>query len=155
MIKNEKKEIPLYFLEKTGSEKLWIKYCVTVNQYALNEESYQYWHQREIEINESDGIYTKQPFQLQSNIVNVNNADEQVLGFFWASSCTKKHIFFEDPFGYSSFEPCPIRLILSQQYYDSYPIFIIGSPTEAYYAEQECFDCRLIGGTTQRPDFWK
>jgi hypothetical protein len=37
-----------------------------------------------------------------------------------------------------------------------YPIYLILIDMGVYdYADQECFDCRLRGGTTECPDFWE
>ncbi len=95
---NTIEKVPLHFKLK-ASQDLTIKYCATVRQFALNEDAYDYWHQKGIELNESGQIYTTQPNQFKSNIFNTDNPEEKVLGFFWASSCTEKHLFFENPFG--------------------------------------------------------
>ena len=91
------KKIPLHF-KPYYSPELTIKYCATVRQFALNENAYYYWHQKEIELKESGQIYTSQPDQVKSNIYNINNPEEKVLGFFWVSSSTVKRLFEENPF---------------------------------------------------------
>ena len=46
------------------------------------------------QINESGGdIFEKQPFSIASNIHNINNPDEQVLGYFQVSAVNKKRIY--------------------------------------------------------------
>jgi hypothetical protein len=174
------KKVPLHF-KPYYSPDLTIKYCATVRQFALNEDAYYYWHHKEIELNESGQIYTTQPNQVKSNISNVNNPDEKVLGFFWASSCTFKHAFEENPF---------IRNPIGPESCDSYGICTDGSEQElinmlndlikfykdvgkfpdppvyitfwinlsgescAYLSIDECIDCRVMGGTNHKPDYW-
>jgi len=95
---NTIKKIPLNFTLSTADEFL-IKYCATVREFALNKDAYDYWHQKELDMNESGQIYSTQPAQIKSNISNTGNPDEKVLGFFWVSSCSEKHLFLENPFG--------------------------------------------------------
>jgi len=92
------KNIPLNFTLSTADE-LIIKYCATIREFALNKDAYDYWHQKEVDLTESGQIYTTQPAQIKSNISNTSNPDEKVLGFFWVSSCSERHLFLENPFG--------------------------------------------------------
>ncbi len=176
------KKIPLHY--KLGYIKALIfKYCATVKQFALNKEAYDYWHQKEIEMTESGEIYTNQPYQTKSNIFNTNNPDEKVLGFFWASSCTFKRLFVENPFDNNSgpenrcdsLSTCTSFKdldILSYLYaFINYnksvrkfpgppPVYLyikfgIFSTVCFYFSKDECVDCRVRGGNTQKPDFWE
>lgn len=172
------KKVPLHFKPDYSGD-LTIKYCATVRQFALNEDAYYYWHQKEIELNESGQIYTTQPSQVKSNISNINNPDEKVLGFFWASSCTIKRTFEENPFyrdpigpescntygvctdkselelinlmyaliqKVSDFPPPPVYITVSR---DPLSGELCGS-----LSNDQCIDCRVMGGTTHKPDFW-
>ena len=172
------KRIPLHF--KLGySKALIFKYCATVRQFALNKEAYDYWHAKEIELTESGEIYTDQPYQIRSNIYNTVNPDEKVLGFFWVSSCTLKHLFVEKPFnnGVGSDNLCDRSTTCSWLYNDDFsflyafiknayrfpkppPVFIYieiveFSGTCFNFSKDECVDCRVRGGTIQKPDFWE
>jgi hypothetical protein len=172
------KKVPLHF-KPYYSEDLTIKYCATVRQFALNEDAYYYWHQKEIELNESGQIYTTQPNQVKSNISNINNPDEKVLGFFWASSCTLKHTFEENPFvrnpiGPSScinYRMCTDQseeklinllydLIRSIRNFPEPPVYITVSINPyngdlcAALSKDGCIDCRVMGGTNHKPDYW-
>jgi hypothetical protein len=171
------KKIPLHF-KPYYSQDLTIKYCATVRQYALNEDAYYYWHQKEIELNESGQIYTTQPSQIKSNISNINDPDEKVLGFFWVSSCTKSHVFEENPFVRNPVGPesCDIygictdkeeelvsllyNVIKAIKRFPEPPVYItvLINPYNgdmcAYLSNDECIDCRMMGGTNHKPDFW-
>jgi hypothetical protein len=173
---NRIKKIPLHFVEST-SPKLDIKYCATIKQYALNADAYDYWYQKEKELNESGNIYTSQPNQPKSNIHNTNNPDEQVEGFFWVASCSIKHAFVKKPFsGPPNFEKsCAyvVCFIESTNYTEIVTIIkqnistfadIIPDPPVYISLRQntqylvvltpQCVDCRLLGGVAL-PDFWE
>ncbi len=176
------KKIPLHF-KSSYLKALIFKYCATVKQFTLSKEAYDYWHAKEIELAESGQIYTNQPYQVKSNISNTNNPDEKVLGFFWVSSCTLKHIFVENPFNNNSgpVNRCDsLRACTSLKNLDilNYLYAFIdynesirkfpGPPPVYYYvrfgsfgsicfmfSKDECVDCRVRGGTIQKPDFWE
>jgi hypothetical protein len=172
-------KIPLHFKQDTSHE-LTVKYCATVRQYALNEDAYNYWHQKEIELNESGQIYTTQPGQLKSNIYNVANPAEKILGFFWASSFTEKRRFEKNPYlneigvgqlSCVSYGSCAdfvddgfinllYRIAKTTRYFPKPPVYLYNYTDPigklcVYFSKDECVDCRLIGGTTHKPDFWE
>jgi hypothetical protein len=171
------KKIPLNYILST-SPRLVIKYCATIKQYALNKDAYEYWHQKETELNESGQIYSIQPGRPISNIFNVNNPDEKILGFFWAASVTVKRLFFINPFHKEFGEPLScsylgiyseltdINTVYNRLYADlsAYakvlpepPIYIVQQTLNSYYIvlSPECVDCRMRGGVNQKPDFWE
>ena len=176
--KNRIRKIPAHF-KLDESDDLKIKYCATVYQYALNEDAYNYWEQKRAELYESGGIYTRQPDQPRSNIFNVNKPDEQVRGFFWASSRMAKHLFLENPFHKVLHFPyfCKYFGMYSESndlselkenllnYIHSFedelpdpPIYITRNFTNFdVIVTPWCADCRKIriGNTTKRPDFWE
>jgi len=156
LVINEKKKIPLNNA-LADSRKFAVKYSLLIEQYALNEKAYDYWNQKKIEIQESGGLYTTQPGQSASNIVNVNDPAEKVLGYFWASSLSVKRIFFREPFTYRR----PFGICEREDFIDSiqegpFPVYITGDITLGflYTADEECFDCTLIGGSLEKPEFW-
>lgn len=176
--KNRLEKIPLFF-KSESSYTMMIKYCLTVKQYALNKDAYEYWHQKRVELNESGGIYTSQPGRPKSNISNVNNPDELVLGFFWAASCAQKRYFLTNPFNkilnyglqchyYGAFPQAndlngtisALLEILLNYYIDELPdppIYITRQvPGYNFVGDAECVDCRkLFDSDTKKPDFWE
>jgi hypothetical protein len=169
------KNIPLNFTLSTADE-LIIKYCATIREFALNKDAYDYWHQKEVDLTESGQIYTTQPAQIKSNVSNTNNPDEKVLGFFWVSSCSEKHLFLENPFGrypiagnscttislfankYGPEMEIPILTFINSFKKISIPkppvyIYFDCNPFsgDCYYfiaLTNDCLDCRLIPGYT-------
>jgi hypothetical protein len=177
------KNIPLHFKLNT-SQDLQIKYCATVRQFALNQDAYDYWHQKEMQLKETGQLYTTQPNQSKSNISNTSNPDEKVLGFFWASSCSLKRLFFKDPFNKfieggggtcstlalfadvsgKALENALLNLISRSRNVPKPPVYIYqvcGMSGCVYFVAltNTCIDCRTNrtsgSGTTQRPDFWQ
>lgn len=176
---NRLRQVPLHF-KAYDSPDLTIKYSATVRQYALDEDAWYYWHQKESELKESGQIYTTQPAQLRSNIHNTMNPNEKVLGYFWVSSVTEKHLFEQNPFhnpdiigpsSCTSYGACAEFIddnLITTLYYiagSTYnfprpPVYLYQSRTLTgmicvNFTKDECIDCRLIGGTNHKPDFWK
>jgi hypothetical protein len=172
---NRIKKVPLHFVEST-SPKLVYKYCATINQYALNADAYDYWYEKGREINESGNIYTIQPSQPKSNIHNINNPGEEVMGFFWASSRTIKHAFVSIPSLPSDGQSCKYigifcesndfdviaagiysALAASANILPNPPIYITVQNNTNYdiVLTPQCADCRTLGGDARKPDFWE
>jgi hypothetical protein len=158
LVKNEKKRIPLHYVLPT-SGKLDVKYSCMVYQYALSEKAYNYWHQKKIDLQESEGLYTTQPGQSKSNIVNINDPEETILGYFWASSRTEKRIFFGGPFENYRIPKCVLDTLGGPPTEPPYPAYfwLLGTSISSLYlvGHQRCFDCRSKGGTLTKPDFWE
>jgi hypothetical protein len=159
--KNEKEKIPLHFV-RGKSEKLRVKYSINVQQYALSEGAFNYWQQKKVELQESGGLYTTQPAQTMSNIVNVNNPDETILGYFWTSTKSEKRIYYDGPFENKIFYDCPPDTISISPFTfpwgPSYPIYYYILPGSFNLLQitslARCFDCRMHGGTLEKPEFW-
>lgn len=172
---NRIRKIPLHFIE-SSSRKLNYKYCVTIKQYALNADAYNYWYEKERELNESGTIYTNQPSQPKSNIHNIHNPDEKVVGFFWASSCAVKRVFVNQPSIDAGEENCGYVVVFCEsndfdeivtQIYPALSTFAYLLPEPPVYITVErnvqynivlkrlCADCRVLGGEIQKPDFWE
>jgi len=175
---NRLSKVPLHF-KAFDSPDLIIKYSATVRQFALNEEAYYYWHQKETELKESGQIYTTQPTQLRSNIHNTMNPNEKVLGYFWVSSVAEKHLFEKNPFdniaidlsSCTSYGMCVDfidenfinSLYHLAQFTRNFPlppvyIYLVRTdtgPVCVYFTKDDCIDCRLIAGTNHKPAFWE
>jgi hypothetical protein len=153
-----------------------IKYCATIRQYALNADAYEYWYEKERELNESGNIYTIQPSQPKSNIHNTKNPNELVMGFFWVASCTVKRVFIKSltssPEGFSCSsigaycESTNFDDIAACIYYQligfadilteaPYYISVQYGTQYSIYLTPWCADCRWLGGVARKPDFWE
>jgi hypothetical protein len=92
-------------------------YFVQVRLRSLTESAYQFWRTVSEQINNSGGIFDKPPITIKGNVFNVDNPDEQVLGFFGVSSIYETQMYIsrdhitELPFGvinptYNEFPGC-------------------------------------------------
>ena len=91
-----KKRVPIFFL-RYYSQKLRYRYALLTKQVSLSSNAYAYWQQKKVEIQESGGMYTTQPSQNITNITNINNEDELVLGYFWVGKETEKRYLINRP----------------------------------------------------------
>lgn len=83
----------ILFIPTANSTKMLIKYCFEINQLSISKKEYEFWNHMQ-QINESGGdIFEKQPFPIVSNIHNINDQDESVLGYFQVSSVKQKRIY--------------------------------------------------------------
>jgi hypothetical protein len=70
-------------------------YFLLIEQRSLTKEAYSFWKAVSQQINNSGGIFDKPPVTIRGNLFNVNDNEEQVLGFFGASSVRTKPIYFD------------------------------------------------------------
>ena len=177
------KQVPLHFVSG-NDDKLRVRYSCLLSQYSLNEGAYNYWHNKKVEIQESGGIYFTQPNQTVSNMRNINNDQEKVLGYFWTSTVKQKRVFFDGPFiPGDGIPPCYADTFDFSAYYRQdvtelggfvltnpadLPVYIeqridrhLDSITLQFYwdtvyltTDKSCYDCRLQGGTINRPEYW-
>ncbi len=153
---------PLNFVSNQ-SDRLSFKYSLLVKQFSLSREAFQFWNILDQQSKQSGELYETQPAQIRGNIHPQDEGGEPVLGLFYATSVKEKRIFVRpdivtwrpdcEPYGLSGSE---LMELLSDISSFHYPIYLYFVDMGVYdYAEQECFDCRLRGGTTERPDFWE
>jgi hypothetical protein len=89
---------PILFISSDQSDRLLIQYSINVSQYSISKKEYDFWNNLK-QVNESGGdIFSKQPFTVLSNIKNINNPKERVLGYFQVSAVKQKRkdITFND-----------------------------------------------------------
>ena len=100
---NSVEKEPILFIDSENSNRLLIQYCIEIKQLSLSKTEYEFWDHMK-QINESGGdIFEKQPFPIISNIHNINNPDEPVLGFFQVSAVSQNKNIYYNP-GYLSIE---------------------------------------------------
>lgn len=155
---NEKKMIPLHYVS-TISDRLKIKYSLFVEQYTLSEGAYLYWQRNKIATQESGGLYTQQPGQPVSNVVNLNDSTEQVLGYFWVSHKTEQRIFVPRISSLPVIgEKCNlVEFNVVDHGEGPFPVYIyVDDQTgQNLTGTPYCFNCTLKGGTNVQPKFWK
>ena len=156
---------PFTFVPNIQQEqKLHHKYSLLVKQYSLGEEAYHYWNELKKTSQEQGFLFDRQPALLKSNIHNVNDEEELVLGFFTMASVAEKRAFAVKPEG------------LDLSFYEWYcfpvdrgpPGYLTKEDLPLYYARgwmdgessfalvnHHCVDCREYKHSTHiPPDFW-
>lgn len=84
---------PVSFIDPKKSDRILLQYSILVNQYSISSKEYDFWYNMK-QINEKGGdIFALQPFPVVSNVHNVNNPAERVLGYFQVSAVKQKRIF--------------------------------------------------------------
>ncbi|MDW7693876.1 DUF4249 domain-containing protein [Flammeovirgaceae bacterium SG7u.111] len=170
----------LNYISTTEAGKLNQRYGMNVRQYALSENAYNFWKDLK-EITESSGsLFDKQPFQVLSNIKNINAPDEPVLGFFEVSGTTTEKLFFslqdvpedEDYNVYYPLGECNLQVdtvlfsdydeanylgnLNGVMYVDSlYPADGPPIPYAWRFAPAYCVDCRLRDASLDPPLYWE
>jgi hypothetical protein len=150
-----------YVSERTNH--LMIGYSLLVRQYSLSDDAYEYWDRMREQITETGGLYEKQPVQLLGNLVNINDPSEVVLGYFNVCSATEQRIFIDGrrDMNFPGFT-CELRSVRNVFHMPRdwpVPIYMKSlSPTGAGppygIGRGICFDCRTMGGTNIKPDYW-
>ena len=89
---------PLCFISPDLSDRLSIQYSILVKQYSISDKEAEFWNNLK-KVNEISGdIFGSQPFPVISNISNINNPAEKVLGYFEVSAVSqrRKYITFSE-----------------------------------------------------------
>ncbi len=91
---------PFSFVPNNEQEqKLHHKYSLLVRQYSMGEEAFYYWNELKKNSQEQGSLFDSQPALLNSNIRNVNDENEYVLGFFSMACMVEKRAFAIEPDG--------------------------------------------------------
>jgi hypothetical protein len=174
---------PILFIAPAKSDRLMLGYSILVKQYSISERENEYWNNLK-KVNESGSdIFASQPFSVKSNIRNINNPKEKVLGFFQVSAEKQKRIFIpfsviaEMHLSYYHNDQC-VRIEKAPSEFgtelgpkvtfdDLYRIYCVNSDfsfiepmydlaghlEKLVFARPECADCEVTGSRT-KPEFW-
>ncbi len=153
-----------------NSQKISIRYSILVRQYALTTDAYQYLEILKKNTENLGSIFDAQPSQLIGNIHSVRDPSEIVVGFFTASTVQEKRLFITK-YDVTHWNFVDTNLDCSIKIIDHAPLpdprfFVWDYPDPVYYpyyfcgascltiARRECVDCRVRGGTNQKPSYW-
>ncbi len=175
---------PIFFIASDKSDRLLLQYNILVSQYSISKKEYDFWNNLK-QVNESEGdIFAKQPFTVISNIHNINNPEERVLGYFQVSAVKQKRKdlpfsqsvtmnlpfydyscerFEKEPLDYSNGPGAPpptwdylySLFCVTSDYYFVEPRYFPGT----FVLEKMVFtrpECANceLAGTHNKPDFW-
>ncbi|PLX02134.1 MAG: hypothetical protein C0595_11880 [Marinilabiliales bacterium] len=149
----------------TETRQLSVKYSLLVKQYTLNRKAFLFWDVLREQNSSPSSLFSRQPYQLNGNVYNVDDPEEPVLGYFLVAGLDEERIFVDRPkhpvdFHYSV-------CTLSERDFVAYAELIWADPVlyPLYAIETSggfravppkgCTDCREHGGTITKPDFWE
>jgi hypothetical protein len=150
---------PVQYVDNT-TNRLLVKYSVLMYQYSLSRAAFAFWEQLRINSDKQGGLYETQPLPVEGNLRNLSFPDKKVIGFFGASSVTRKRIFVD---GISDMDIpdgayCSPEWIGVGGWFNAlpweYPVYFIYIDYLTYTLQNTCVDCRAAGGTLVKPDFW-
>jgi hypothetical protein len=157
---NSFSNFPLHFVGN-NTPKLGVLYSLKIDQISISKAAYEYWKQLGDNQSTGGGLYTSQPIAVKGNMKNRSNPDEDVLGFFQASSISSFRIFVDTPNGLDmNFSdlcyPIPFERSFSEINPILYPVYLetVNDQRSNNIMNDECLFCTLRGGSTTKPDFW-
>ena len=147
---------PLHFVG-TDNRKLMCRYSLLVKQLTISEDCYRYWENLSEQLSEEDFLFGKQPYQIQGNVYNPDNPREVVRGYFVVGGVDHKRIFLDPPKVDFLYPTCALDFEIGRLPYlppSVWPVYLKKLGNQYGKANEECFDCRLRGGTLDKPEFW-
>ncbi|MEI9918922.1 MAG: DUF4249 domain-containing protein [Bacteroidota bacterium] len=160
------------------SPKISMRYSILVKLRAMSEHEYNYRAQLAKTNNGQNSIFAEIPGAVLGNVHSVTNPDEFVFGYFWGQEVEQHRFFIENselPFEFQAEPPlgqgcdlettCPVnapvegpsqcidvvllsdtKILISSFEFQNFVVYT--------FTPNECGDCRIKGGTTQRPWYW-
>jgi hypothetical protein len=164
---NQIDRYPLHFVSNR-TQKLLNGYSPELRILALTGEAHNYWKNQQKILQESGGLFESQPPTIQGNIYCLDDPDEQVLGYFGASTVTGNRIYIPsgilDQYSIQRYcEPTPIDGLYYQRLVrigtgTTFFIYFIdpNGVFRLHIVTKKCFDCTAFPySTTMKPEYWE
>lgn len=145
-------------------QKLHHKYSLLVRQYSLGEAAFHYWNELKKTSQEQGFLFDRQPALLKSNIHNINDESEVVLGFFSMSSVVERRAFAVKPEGLDlrdyewycfPVDKGPVGPLTIEDLPMYYARASQGGVSAFAEVNHHCVDCREYKHSSHiKPDFW-
>ncbi|MGW8314165.1 MAG: DUF4249 domain-containing protein [Bacteroidales bacterium] len=156
--------LPLNYVS-TETQRLHHRYSLLVRQYSLDANAFWYWDELGKNTQSKGTLFDTQPSLTPSNICNVEDEEELVIGYFSISGITERRIVVgevpgltirEDPF---FCEPGALPISFGRLSPDFLPYFMatktVNGREEYGGVPRECIDCREYKGSTNvPPEYW-
>lgn len=157
------KDLPLNRVP-ISTNKLFIKYSILVRQYGLSRQAFEYWTDLSKTTQGTGSLFDVLPSQVTGNIRHVSNARMLAFGYFSAATEETRRFTIAPRLGTfpRCTEPDTIPIRCSPRDADecalTTPKLLLtywGPRSDSVLvAAHSCADCRLQGGTTERPSYW-
>lgn len=136
------RSVELFFGRRNVDDSFLNPFFVTIHQYSLNQETYEYWEKIRIAISNQGGKFDTPPAPVTGNFRNISDEEERVLGIFEVAKVQKTRFFTtSDDVPFFLQRPCvfsPTRSITSY-------------PASCLRCEERVQGRRII---RQRPSWW-
>lgn len=155
---------PFNFVPNIQDEqKLFYKYALEVKQLSIGPEAYFYWDELRKTSQDQGSLFDSQPAIIQSNICNINDESERVLGFFSMAGVHTARGIAEDlteldrspnkyyclpvDKGPGTAEAVSFPSFFARATYDGVTVYEM--------VNEHCVDCTAYDGSTHiKPDYW-
>lgn len=146
------------------TQRLLYNYRLDVKQLSLDEKAFNYWSKVKKNNKSDAGLFTQQPSIISSNISSISDSTEIVLGYFGVSSVTTKQLVVgnvEELSFKDMFRCTPAFFKYTKTPWEPRPLYTFWATDPAdnewslAWAPPECFDCTLLGGVIEKPDFFE
>lgn len=157
--------MPLHFVSNE-TQRLSYGYSLLVRQHAMDAPAFRYWDELKKNSHTQSGLYDRLPSITPSNISNVDDPDERILGFFGVSGVTEQRLFVKEVEGLRKYdvmfcypypEPPRFRYLMTMDL----PVYcsrVYDPETGTHHFGEtvhECLDCRVRKGSSgDPPDYW-
>lgn len=157
--------MPLHFVSNE-TQRLSYGYSLLVRQHSMDEPSFRYWDELKKNSKAQSGLYDRLPSMTLSNIFNVGDPEERVLGFFGVSGALDERYFVKDVEGLQKYDvrfcwPSPEMPRFRYMMTVDLPIYVSAADdpdTGGIHRGEtvlKCLDCRVRSGSSgDAPDFW-
>lgn len=147
-------------------ERMYTRYSILVRQTGITPEAYNFWEILRKNTELTGSLFDPQPSRMPTNIRCTNDPAKQAIGFITASTETTSRIFIRnselklwpnaDPNQLCTEVIFPSRFQAEEFLRNnrSFLPAVIQTTGGLSVAPRNCVDCRLLGGTTQKPIFW-
>jgi hypothetical protein len=143
-------------------QRLSVRYSILVSQSLLTQPAYQYWLILQKNTQNLGSLFDPQPSQLSGNYHCVTNPGEPVIGYLSAGTIRQQRLFIPGTQPKDTVTPDCNNVVIgtNQTNYQLYdypdttfgPFYFTGMST--VLSKKRCLDCRMQGGTNQKPSFW-
>ena len=100
----------LYFIDSENTDKLNLRYSTIIKQYSISKDEYDFWRKLDQSNSDVSNIFGEQPYTIKGNIKNIDNPDENVLGYFQVAGVATKRMYIDNS------EIRPLRLPMKEFY---------------------------------------
>jgi Domain of unknown function (DUF4249) len=153
---------------KTGTEKLAVRYSILLRQYALDKRGYEFYEMMKKMTEGLGSIFDPQPSELKGNIKCTTDPQELVIGYVTASSIEEKRFFISSRQlnEWRFFQDCPSSDIpnhpdsikvaygMGQSIYSAILNPFTGVVVRYIVSNKPCVECTDRGGFNVRPSYW-